>query len=309
MPATSDNESGVMVYPQLPVPKQRRGEARQPTKMVGGGRSKAWIALLIIGVAAGGAGAWFLRPMLAPDPRIAEADKRASDAEAAATTQKKRADALEQSLDTAAKGKQDAEAKLTVASAAQSELAGKTATEENQRQAAEEVATKLKPLIDRSWGQISVDGDDVHIAIADRMLWKPNDDALSDRGKAVLAKLAASLKDVPDRQIWVQGHTDDQPVALPKAPAPPPPTPAKHGAKPVAVAAPPAPIIRFPTNWELSAARSLSVVHYLQDTAKIDPARLSALAFSQYAPISKKDKAANRRLELVLVSRRRSLGK
>ncbi|HEY0191793.1 MAG TPA: OmpA family protein [Kofleriaceae bacterium] len=303
MSASSD-ESGIVVYPRLPVPSQRGGgqESRQPTKMVktGGGGSKAWIALLVIGVAGGGAGAWFLRPMLAPDPRIAEADRRAGEAADAAATQKKRADALEQALDSAAKGKQDAEAKLTVASAAQSELAGKTASEASQRQVAEQIAAKLRPGIDRSWGQVTIDGDDVHVQIADRVLWKPNDDALTAKGQAVLAKLATSLKDVGDRQVWIQGHTDDQPMPVPKAL--PPPAPSKRGQKPAPP--PPPPPVRFATNWELSAARALSVVHYFQDTAKLEPGRLTALAFGQYAPVSKKDRSANRRLELVLVARR-----
>ncbi|HEX4421837.1 MAG TPA: OmpA family protein [Kofleriaceae bacterium] len=303
-----DNESGVMVYPRIPVPAARRDESRQPTKHVGsrGGRSRRWIALLVLGVASGGAGAWFLQPLIAPDPRIAAADKRASDAQAAATTQKDRADALEKSLDQTAAGKRDIEDKLTVAAAAQSELAGKTASETTQHQAAEQASVKLKAAVDKAWAQVTLDGDDVHVQIADRMLWKPNDDALTDRGKVVLGKLAAVLKDLPDRQVWVQGHTDDQPVALPRAAPPQPPAaPAKKGAKPVAAPAPASPpAVRFPTNWELSAARALAVVHYFQDTAKLEPTRLAALAFSQYAPVSKKDKSANRRLELVLVTRR-----
>jgi chemotaxis protein MotB len=303
--ANPDNESGIMVYPRLPVPAPRR-EERQPTKHVGA-RRRGWIALLILGMAAGGAGVWFLQPMVAPDPRIAGAAKRASDAEAAAATQKQRADALEQSLDAAAKGKRDAEAKLAVASSAQSELAGKAADETGQRRAAEQIQAKLRAVVDRSWAQVALEGDDVHLQIADRILWKPNDDALTDRGKAVLGKLAAVLKETPDKLVWVQGHTDDQPVAIPRGappPPPPPPAPAKKAARPVPAAPAPVPVVRFPTNWELSAARALAVVHYFQDIAKLDPTRLTAQAYSQYAPVSKKDRSANRRLELVVVGRR-----
>ena len=95
----------------------------------------------------------------------------------------------------------------------------------------------------------------------------------------------------------VQGHTDDQPLALPKAV---PPTPAKKGPKPAGALSP---AVRFPTNWELSAARALCVVHYFQDVAKLDPTRLAALAFGQYAPISKKDRSANRRIEIVVTAK------
>jgi chemotaxis protein MotB len=61
---------------------------------------------------------------------------------------------------------------------------------------------------------------------------------------------------------------------------------------------------KFPTNWELSAARALTVVHYLQDEAKISPRRLAAVAFGQHRPASKV-KAKNRRIEIVLYPKHR----
>ncbi len=67
--------------------------------------------------------------------------------------------------------------------------------------------------------------------------------------------------------------------------------------------------LRYFTNWELSAGRALEVVHYLQDVAKIDPTRLAALAFGQYRPVSKSNKAANRRIEIVLYPKRAILKK
>ena len=41
-------------------------------------------------------------------------------------------------------------------------------------------------------------------------------------------------------------------------------------------------------------------MHYLQDMAKLDPTRLAALAFGQYRPVSRSNKASNRRIEIVL---------
>src|SRR5262249_41896069 len=61
-------------------------------------------------------------------------------------------------------------------------------------------------------------------------------------------------------------------------------------------------VLAYITNWELSAARALTVVHYLQDDAKVDPARLAAVAFGQYRPVSK-NRAKNRRIEIVLYPR------
>jgi chemotaxis protein MotB len=280
----------------MPMPPRR---AEPPMPGMRPRRGRRFPIVAIVAALAGVVGGWFLRPALAPDPRIADAARRATDAEAAASSQKIRADALDKSLQTAARAKRDAEAKLAVAETAQSELASKTADDVSQRKAADAVQTKLRPALDRGTGTILVDGTDVHVRLATGALFKPNDDALSDHGKAALGKLAAALKELADKQILVQGHTDDTPVALAR-PAPP-----SRGARSAAAA----PAVRFPTNWELSAARALAVVHYLQDTAKLDPTRLTALAFSQYAPLSKKDRSVNRRIEIVITARRPATAK
>jgi chemotaxis protein MotB len=298
----NENESGISVYPPIPVPTRRRSAPREPT--VHSSRGRGWI-FIVVAVLVGAAVAWVVQPMIAPDARIGAATERAGSAEQAAASQKDRADALEKSLDKTSAAKRELEAKLVVAETAQSELAGKVAGEANQRKAAEQLQDKLMASIDRSSGAVAVAGGEVHVQISDRVLFKPADDALTDRGKLVLNKIAAALKDAPDRQVWVQGHTDDQPVALARAAPAPAPAPAKKPgvARPApGVAAGPA--VRFPTNWELSAARALAVVHYFQDTAKLEPTRLAALAFGQYAPISNKDRAANRRIEIVVVGKR-----
>lgn len=285
MPASRD-ESGIMVYPRLPVPARRRdGRGSRPRA------DRRVIAAVAASLIAGGAGAWFLRPAIAPDARIAVANQRASDAEQAAGAQKARADALEQSLDAAARTRRDTEARLAAAEAAQTELAGRVGDHAAGHREAEVVQTKLKAAVDRTAGAVVLDGAEVRLQIAERTLFKPGDDALTDRGKAVLGKVGAALKDVPDKLVRVQGHTDDHPP--PKAPAA-----TKKAGRTAA-----APTVRFPTNWELSAARALAVVHYFQDVAKLDPARLAALAFAHYAPISKKDRSANRRIEIVVVGR------
>src|SRR5262245_23861051 len=113
MAASGDNESGILVYPQLPVPRPRRdsGAPRASTQRARPGRRIPIITIALSAIA-DGAGGWFLQPALVPDPRIAAADKRASDAEAAAAAQKGRADTLEKSLEAAAKGRRDTEVKL-----------------------------------------------------------------------------------------------------------------------------------------------------------------------------------------------------
>ncbi len=287
-------ESGVLVYPRVPVPPQGKrphSEPRQPK----GGRPMTNKALAMIAagaLVAGGALGFALRPKLAPDNRVDALETVAADSSKAAGVQKDRADGLEKQLATAAAKQKDLETELDAAKHAQSLLADKAKDAEKKAKDADAVQAKLKAAIDKSSGSVSTEGEEIHLQLVDRVLFKVGDDQLTTTGKAVLGRVAAALKDLPDKQVWVQGHTDDTPIVIPPAPK-----------KPVK-GAPPPPAPRFATNWELSSARALTVVHYLQDTGKLDPSRLAALAFGQYRPISRSNRAINRRIEIVLYPHR-----
>jgi chemotaxis protein MotB len=161
-------------------------------------------------------------------------------------------------------------------------------------------------------GEVTTADGAVKLELVDQILFPTGEADLTQSGKDVLAKVGAALKEIGDKQIWVQGHTDDQPIL--KKPKPPVPEPAKpKTAKLTKAKTPPKPepkakpetndaVLPFVTNWELSAARALTVVHFLQDDAKLDPTRLAAVAFGEYRPVSK-TKAKNRRIEIVLYPR------
>jgi chemotaxis protein MotB len=80
--------------------------------------------------------------------------------------------------------------------------------------------------------------------------------------------------------IRVDGHTDDTPLSG---------------------------LGEFKDNWELSQARALSVVRYMQYSLGFPPGRLAATGFGEYQPVTAGDtpeaKAANRRIELKLTER------
>jgi len=164
---------------------------------------------------------------------------------------------------------------------------------------------KLAQVVGQA-GEVTTADGAVKLELVDQILFPTGEADLTDKGREVLAKVGEALKDV-DKQIWVQGHTDDQPIFIKKAKPEPPkkdPKPLPKGAKPPKPGKPEKvdAVLPFVTNWELSAARALTVVHYLQDDAKLDPTRLAAVAFSQYRPVSK-TKAKNRRIEIVLYPR------
>ena len=287
------DESGILVYPRVPVPKQRESAPKLPKKD-GPTIDKMRIVLAVVGLAVGVIAGFLVRPAISPDARIGELAGEVEAAKQGAGTQKERADVAEKALDTAQKARDAAQKQLAAAAVAQTELASKVAENEQKAKEADALKKKLDAAVEKGTGTVSSEGDEIHLQLVDKVLFKLNDDQLTDKGKQVIDKVAAALKEIPDKQIWVQGHTDDQPIFnLAPKPAPPP----KKGAKVVAAAAPPP---RFATNWELSAARALNVVHYLQDVGKLDPTRLAALAFGQYHPVSKTNKAANRRIEIVL---------
>ncbi|WP_428243140.1 OmpA family protein [Gynuella sp.] len=100
---------------------------------------------------------------------------------------------------------------------------------------------------------------------------------LTPASEAILYELAKLMKnqDVP---IQVEGHTDNQKVTDGK----------------------------FRSNWELSAARAVAVVEYLQQ-AGIDPRRLSVLAYGEYQPIADNDKPQGRTINRRVVVQASSL--
>ena len=117
------------------------------------------------------------------------------------------------------------------------------------------------------------------------VLFASGDATINAVGVVEMKRLAAALKDIsakiPAKLDWVlrvDGHTDIHPIAT----------------------------ARYPSNWELSTARALSVVKLLMGEG-ISPHRLAATGFSSHQPIDKgKGKAAdrrNRRIELKLTQR------
>jgi chemotaxis protein MotB len=245
---------------------------------------------------------WLVAP--SKKKELAETKEQLETAQKTATTASERATGLDKKVETLEKAKAYVEDQLK-------ETQGKAKDLEQKASDAEALQKKLQATIDKSQGSVTFEGNEIHLKLVDKVLFAVGEDQLSDNGKKVLDKVAPVLKDLPDKAVWVQGHTDDQPIYVaPKKDAAKPVAKDKKG-KPVktAAAAPvPAPM-RPITNWELSAERALSVVHYLQDHGKIDPTRLAALAFGQWHPISKSNKAANRRIEIVLVPRREVLQK
>lgn len=117
------------------------------------------------------------------------------------------------------------------------------------------------------------------VNMVDAILFDSGKAEIKPAGLVVLGKVIEILKSVNDKAIRIEGHTDAVPISGTLAQ-------------------------RYPTNWELSAARAINVARYLQKQA-IDPALLSAAGFGEFKPVAANDtvegRAKNRRIEIVLV--------
>ena len=114
---------------------------------------------------------------------------------------------------------------------------------------------------------VRYDDKGVFVDIKDMILFDTGSAKLKDTGIDVLGKLEGLINDF-DNDIVVEGHTDNIPIN----------------------------VEQYPTNWELSTARAVSVVRYLSEVEKIDPKRLSARGYGEYNPIATNDSAQNRAL-------------
>jgi chemotaxis protein MotB len=118
------------------------------------------------------------------------------------------------------------------------------------------------------------------VNLVEKILFESGSAEIKPQGLEVLERVGKVLKKIEDKNIRVEGHTDNIPISsrLKKT---------------------------FPSNWELSTTRAVNVVHFLQERIGIAGEKLSACGFSQYQPVSDNQtstgRAQNRRIQIVLV--------
>ncbi len=124
---------------------------------------------------------------------------------------------------------------------------------------------------------IKVDKGVVYIDISDKLLFKSGKYAVTPQAKVVLGKVAQVLKNQPDIQFMVEGHTDNVPY--------------RDGV--------------LLDNWDLSVKRATSVIRILQNQYGLDPAKIVAAGRSEYDPVvdnsTADNRALNRRTRIVIL--------
>ncbi|HKC50184.1 MAG TPA: OmpA family protein [Myxococcota bacterium] len=115
----------------------------------------------------------------------------------------------------------------------------------------------------------------LQVRAVDQILFDSGSAEIKPEGRKVLTKVATGIKAVTDREIHVEGYTDDVPI---------------HTA-------------RFASNWDLSVARAVTVAKFLA-AAGVSEKQLAATGYGEHRPIASNADAAgrqrNRRIEIVL---------
>jgi len=135
---------------------------------------------------------------------------------------------------------------------------------------------KFKEMIDSGKLKVKIVRGRMVVELSSNILFPSGSNKLTDEGKTALGQVAAVLATIPDRDFQVAGHTDNVPI--------------KND--------------RFRSNWELSTARAVTVVDFLQQ-AGVTPVHLSAAGYAEYQPAadngSEAGKMQNRRIEIILM--------
>ncbi|MET3115769.1 chemotaxis protein MotB [Pedobacter sp. CG_S7] len=124
---------------------------------------------------------------------------------------------------------------------------------------------------------VDVKNGKVYVSLMDKLLFPSGSIVIDEKGKQALSQLAIVLKEQPEINIAVEGHTDTQKIIN---------------------------LGQIKDNWDLSVLRSTSVVRFLTDVEKIESVRMTATGKGEFQPLADNTNAdsrsKNRRIEIVL---------
>ena len=123
---------------------------------------------------------------------------------------------------------------------------------------------------------VSEDEDGISIRLADNLVFPPASANLRDEALPLLDIVAGVIHEL-DREVRVEGHTDNIPVGTDQ----------------------------YPSNWELSSARATAVLRYLVDEGGAEPELIYAAGYGEFQPVADnltpEGRALNRRADIVIL--------
>ena len=168
--------------------------------------------------------------------------------------------------------------------ALEEELARRQAAQEAEaaemRQAHERLVAALREEIADKDVALEAANRRLTVSIMERVLFPSGQATLTSEGEPIIDRIGAVLRALPEQLVLVEGHTDNVPIGAELR-------------------------TRFPSNWELSAARAAEVVRRLIGHAEIEAHRLRAAGRADTKPVADNDtengRRRNRRIEIILL--------
>ncbi len=132
---------------------------------------------------------------------------------------------------------------------------------------------------------VKVRDGEVVLSLPATKLFEPGQFTLKPQARTLLTDVSRAIKtQAPTAMVRVEGHTDNQPIRKQKD--------------------------RFKSNWELSAARASSVLHYLVEKCNMSPKKVYLAGFGEYQPVGNNKTSSgrqlNRRVEIVVIPQERT---
>ena len=116
----------------------------------------------------------------------------------------------------------------------------------------------------------------VYVAMSDKLLFQSGSARLDKRGEEALGKLAEVLNKQTDIDVFIEGHTDNNPINT----------------------------VQFMDNWDLSVIRATSVVRILIKNYNVNPLQIQPSGRGEYMPVDDNETAEgrskNRRTEIIM---------
>ena len=138
------------------------------------------------------------------------------------------------------------------------------------------IAEKLASMVEAGKLSVKIRDGKMVIELSNNILFDSGSVEIKDDGQEALKQLANVLQEIKKRDFLVAGHTDNVPISS----------------------------SRFESNWELSTARAVEVVRFLQENG-VNPDHLAAAGYGEHDPIASNEtdegKALNRRIEIIVM--------
>jgi chemotaxis protein MotB len=135
---------------------------------------------------------------------------------------------------------------------------------------------RLQSMIDGGQLTVSIDGGRIVINLPNNVLFNTGSAKLNSEGQQAMTQIGEVLSQFTDRRFQIEGHTDNVPIKS----------------------------ARYPSNWELSTARALAVLHLLTEMG-VAPENISAAGFGEFRPRADNEteegRQLNRRIEIVML--------